>query len=510
MLSAFVLLSVLLGATTARTTEEWKSRIIYQLLTDRFGPSGQAPASQCSDLRSYCGGTFIGIKERLPYIQSLGPNAIWISPFVENTALGYHGYWAKNIYSVNPEFGTKQELLDLVRTCHERDIWVMMDIVANHMGYPVGSAYNFTDFAPFNHSRHYHRFCEITDFSNQTQVELCRLAGLPDLNETEPFVHQTLLTWIRDITREYGFDGYRVDTVVEMPKAFWKAFSGSVPDVYLLGEANNGDRTCYTGGYQGPLPAVLNFPLYWAMRRVFTQLAPMTNITQSLGEQRRCFSDTSVLGLFVDNHDFPRFLSLQDDTVLLSNALTYVMFGEGIPVVYYGTEQAFNGDGDPHNRESLWPYYSTTTSLYRFIQSMTNIRKTSKGVNFADRNQVELYMDDHTLVFARGDDSEMLVAITNVGRRGTVDKTITGFQRFPSGTEFVNVFNCQDVLTITKGATRLQLNDGMPKVFRRRMRTHTSGQPGSSGKVNSNSQGAVFFAIFGQFLCYLWSVKPNK
>ncbi|XP_076435565.1 uncharacterized protein LOC143275379 [Babylonia areolata] len=499
MLPAVVFFSlILLGAADARTTEEWKSRIIYQLLTDRFGPSGAAPRTPCSDLRSYCGGKFSGIQARLPYIQALGANAIWISPFVENTHLGYHGYWAKNIYSVNPEFGTKQELLDLVKTCHDRDIWVMMDVVANHMGYPVGDAYNFTDFVPFNQTWHYHTLCEISDFSNQTQVEICRLAGLPDLNETEPYVHDTLLTWIRDITQEYGFDGYRVDTVVEMPKPFWSDFSASVSDVYLLGEANNGDRTCYTGGYQGPLPAVLNFPLYWAMRRTFTEFRPMTDITDSLRKQRRCFNDTSVLGLFVDNHDFPRFLSLQDDTVLLSNALTYVIFGEGIPIIYYGTEQAFNGDGDPNNRESLWPFYSTSTSLYRFIQSMTDIRKTSRGVKFAARNQVELYVDNDTLVFARGDNSEFLVAVTNVGRRGSVDKTVTGFQRFPSGTEFVNVFDCKDVLTISNGSARLQLSDGMPKVFRQRKRTQPSSAATGKGG-NSKLLGMMFVAVIGQF-----------
>jgi hypothetical protein len=36
----------------------------------------------------------------------------------------------------------------------------------------------------------------------------------------------------------------------------------------------------------------------------------------------------SLLGVFVDNHDFPRFLSLQNDTALLSNALAYVVFGQ--------------------------------------------------------------------------------------------------------------------------------------------------------------------------------------
>lgn len=64
----------------------------------------------------------------------MGFNAIWISPIVENYDNGYHAYWAKNIYKVDPHFGSEQDLKDLVNACHKRDIWVMLDIVANHYG----------------------------------------------------------------------------------------------------------------------------------------------------------------------------------------------------------------------------------------------------------------------------------------------------------------------------------------------------------------------------------------
>ena len=59
----------------------------------------------CTDLSKYCGGTFNGLRNHLDYIQELGFDGIWISPIVENTQNGYHGYWAKNIYNINPYFG---------------------------------------------------------------------------------------------------------------------------------------------------------------------------------------------------------------------------------------------------------------------------------------------------------------------------------------------------------------------------------------------------------------------
>ena len=108
--SIFIFLCCLLGRDEAKTAEEWKSRIIYQLLTDRFAHTDNDPSSRCSDLRGWCGGTFKGIQRRLDYIEQLGANAIWISPIILNTDGGYHGYWAKDIYKIADHFGTEQDL----------------------------------------------------------------------------------------------------------------------------------------------------------------------------------------------------------------------------------------------------------------------------------------------------------------------------------------------------------------------------------------------------------------
>ena len=153
-----------------KTKEEWKTRSIYQLLTDRFSRTN-GDTSGC-DLHNYCGGTFQGIQNNLDYIQGMGFNAIWISPIVENTDNAYHGYHAKNWYNVNPKFGNEQDLKNLINECHKRDIWVMVDIVANHVGL-VGT--DFQQITPFNDAAHYHDWCNISgdDFhNNQNRVEV--------------------------------------------------------------------------------------------------------------------------------------------------------------------------------------------------------------------------------------------------------------------------------------------------------------------------------------------------
>jgi alpha-amylase len=101
------------------------------------------------------------------------------------------------------------------------DIWVMVDVVGNHVG-PVG--FDFSSISPYNQASHYHDNCDIKDWGNQWQVENCRLAGLPDLKHEDGFVRQQLKDWIKNLVNTYGFDGIRIDTIPEVPKDFWTEF----------------------------------------------------------------------------------------------------------------------------------------------------------------------------------------------------------------------------------------------------------------------------------------------
>ncbi len=82
---------------------------------------------------------------------------------MENTENGYHGYWAKNWNNLNPYFGTPESLKKLVDTAHENDIFVMVDVVANHVG-PVYD--DFDQITPYNSPSDYHENCDIVDWSN--------------------------------------------------------------------------------------------------------------------------------------------------------------------------------------------------------------------------------------------------------------------------------------------------------------------------------------------------------
>lgn len=104
---------------------------------------------------------------------------------MDNTEAGFHGYWARNWEKINDYFGGETALKRMVEEAHKMDIWVMVDVVANHVG-PVG--FDYSKLYPFNQASHYHPNCDINDWGNQWQVENCRLAGLPDLKQEDPYV----------------------------------------------------------------------------------------------------------------------------------------------------------------------------------------------------------------------------------------------------------------------------------------------------------------------------------
>lgn len=80
---------------------------------------------------------------------------------------------------------------------------------------------------------------------------------------------------------------------------------------------------------------------------------------------------------------------------------------QGIPIIYYGTEQGYHGGNDPNNRETLWPNYNTGSDLYKFISTLTKFR-TSMGSSLYKSKQIQRYVDDQFYAFSRGNVSLLI------------------------------------------------------------------------------------------------------
>jgi alpha-amylase len=113
----------------------------------------------------------------------------------------------------------------------------------------------------------------------------------------------------------------RIDTIPEVPKCFWKQFADKA-GVYQVGEVFDG-RIDYVSDYQNYIDALLNYPLYFAFKNAFQYNGSMKQFESTLQAVSKSFKDTSVLGVFVDNHDNARFLNNNYNIPKFKNAIVF-------------------------------------------------------------------------------------------------------------------------------------------------------------------------------------------
>ncbi|KAI9368799.1 glycoside hydrolase superfamily [Aspergillus egyptiacus] len=488
------LLSLLSLAATAlaATPEQWRSQSIYFLMTDRFARTDGSTTAECdTSMRQYCGGTWQGIIDHLDYIQGMGFTAIWITPVIENleedTAYGraFHGYWGTNIYNLNHHYGTEQDLRNLADALHDRGMYLMVDVVANHMGYNgAADSVDYSVFTPFNSQEYFNAPCFIQNYEDQMQVERCWLGDnsvpLPDLDTTRDDVKQTLYDWVGSLVSNYSIDGLRVDTVKHVQKDFWRDFNNAA-GVYCVGEVFDGDPA-YTCPYQGQgvLDGVLNYPMYYPVLNAFRSTSgSMSDLYNMIERVKYTCADSTLLGNFIENHDNPRLASYTTDLSLAANAAAFVLLADGIPIIYAGQEQHYAGTNDPYNREATWlSGYNRDSELYRLIGQSNAIRShaIAQDEGYLSYMNWPIYQDEHTIAMRKGyDGSQTITVLTNNGAgSGSYTFSLAG-TGYEAGLVLTEVYSCQRVTVAADGSVPVRMENGLPRVFYPSSRLEGSG-----------------------------------
>lgn len=355
--------------------------LIYFVLTDRFKDgnlnNNKFEDYNPNDMRAYHGGDFAGLTDSLDYIASLGTTAIWITPIVENEDKGYHGYWATDFERIDPHLGTEAELRTLVTEAHKRQIKVVLDYVVNHTGYQ-SPWLNDPSRADWFHPKQ-----DIVNWNDPKEVENKWLMGLPDLNTENPEVKQyfidNALSWIE----KTGIDGMRLDTMRHVPQSYWKTFSKAIhdkyPNFYLLGEVWN-DNPRYLQLYQDAgINGLTNYSLYKGITSTFSRSGNSGSLLNAI-EKEKFFKTPMLNGIFIDNHDNPRYTSV-NGIAYTQQALTFIMTYPAIPIIYYGTELGMEGKGDPDNRRDMtWDQVREDNEMLNFYKSLAAIRQSIPGI----------------------------------------------------------------------------------------------------------------------------------
>jgi glycosidase len=418
---------------------DWRDEILYFLLVDRFS-DGQEPTRPLLDrgdlaaarqlpggaswrwdgwaesgANRWQGGTLRGVTSKLGYLKKLGVTTLWLSPvFKQRDHLDtYHGYGVQDFLDVDPHFGSRDDLVELVAQAHAEGLRIILDIIFNHSGpnwlyppgtpggqftpvyttgrYPFGSWLGKDDqtIGAIQGSEDGAWPAELQDPDRYTRAGMGDL-GAGDINDPNAEHKRSDFFTLRDFRLEapglltdlalcYKFwialtdcDGFRIDTLKHVSLEEARNFCGTIKEFaanlgkdnfFIVGEIAGGDYA--EDRYLDVLALNLNAALDIGEMR-----PDLGSVAKGLAAPQVYFSGfdpgAAVMGShrnlgnrhvsILDDHDHVfgqklRFSSeaASDHQVAAGTALQ--LFTLGIPCVYYGTEQAFAG---PELSERRW------------------------------------------------------------------------------------------------------------------------------------------------------------
>ena len=326
-----------------------------------------------ANIRQYSeSGKFQDFTKDIYKLKDLGVKIIWLMPIHPISKTNRKGtlgsYYSISDYeAVNPEFGNKDDLDELIKEAHKHGMLVILDWVANHTGWDHKWIENKPDYYTKNENG------EITDPINPSTGESWGWTDVADLNFDNMEMQNEMIKAMEYWVKEYDIDGYRLDAAHSCPVSFWKKSIErlkKIKNVLMLAESDG----YHTGGFE--LIELFDMSYNWSGHHVLNRIYKKENNSEDLklniNRNLNDYSSKHVLMNFTSNHDentwagtvFDRY----GDGAKTFAALTY--FLPGIPLIYNGQEyglnkrlEFFEKDFIPKKQSDFYEFYSNLNSL---------------------------------------------------------------------------------------------------------------------------------------------------
>ncbi|WP_372936529.1 alpha-amylase family glycosyl hydrolase [Seonamhaeicola sp.] len=480
-----------------KTPFVWEGANIYFLLVDRFNNADATNDinfnrnKETAVFRGFKGGDLKGVTQKINegYFTNLGVNAIWMTPIVEQihgstnegtgVTYGYHGYWTKDWTAIDPNFGTKEDLHELVEVAHKKGIRILLDAVINHSG-PV------TEKDPV-WSEDWVRTEPKCEYINYESTVTCTLVeNLPDIKtdsnenvelpqvlvdkwkkegryqqeiaELDAFFERTgyprsprfyIIKWLTDYITEFGIDGYRCDTVKHTEAYVWEEFKTECDyafaqfkkenpnkvlddnNFYLVGEVYNygisngkyfdyGDKK--QNYFDNKFNSQINFEFKWNAKQMPIQemFAKYDSILHSN------LKGFGVLNYLSSHDDHDPFDAKREKPFETANKL---LLAPGTSQIYYGDELARvllveGASGDANLRSFMnWEAQESNSEILKHWQKLGQFRNNHPAVG-AGKHQM---LSSNPFVFSR-----------SFSKKDYHDKVVVGLN-LPKGKKIINV-----------------------------------------------------------------------
>lgn len=426
-------------------TPDWLAdAVFYQIFPERFAngdpsldPPGVEPWGAEPTRDNFFGGDLAGITQHLDHIESLGANAIYLTPVFE--ADTNHRYDAKDYFAIDHRLGDLGTFKAFLDAAHARGIRVVLDAVLNHCG---DGHWAFRDVVEKEAESEYVNWYSVEGFPVQPHPEpnYRTCSGcyyLPKWNAYNPEVrehhYRVAQYWV-----EQGIDGWRLDVPYFINDTFWRGFrdvvKGIDDDLYIVAEEWRAPEHWLQGDLvDGTMNYTLrDLVLAFVADRTITgqQFADgMNELTARVPEGSR----PAMLNL-LGSHDTERLVTRHGgDLEALRLSYAVLLLAEGAPMIYYGDEVGLEGDNDPGCRgtmpwdESLWNH-----ELLESIRSLIAVRREHPALTRGSQHVVALSDDVVRLDRTLGDRTVSLVV-----NRGPEPYELGTGQTVPSATTLV-------------------------------------------------------------------------
>ncbi|ADH98587.1 alpha-glycosidase [Salisediminibacterium selenitireducens] len=421
-----------LNAIDVHTPPEWvKDAVFYQIFPERFAngdptlnPPGTEPwtPDAVPTRDNFFGGDLQGVIDNLDYLDELGINCIYFTPFFE--AYSNHKYDTIDYLKVDPQFGDNDKAKELVEKAHERGIRVMLDAVFNHSGFYFPP---FQDVLKNGEKSRFADWFHVKEFPLETDPLTYDTFGfvpaMPKLNTENPEVKAYLLEVARYWVEDIGVDGWRLDVANEVDHRFWREFRDTVkqanPEAYILGEIWHNSLAWLQGDQ---FDAVMNYPVTNSILDFFVKddidaETFMGRLDQMLIAYPKQANEVAFN--LLDSHDTPRLLHIAEgnkDRMKLAALfqLTYM----GAPCIYYGDEIGMDGGGDPGCRKPMiWEEDHQDKELFDFYKKLIRLRKDHKALRDGSFRFLSAAKDAKYVAFERADDKDRFIIAMNSDKK---------------------------------------------------------------------------------------------
>ncbi|WP_294130320.1 glycoside hydrolase family 13 protein [uncultured Clostridium sp.] len=399
--------------------------VVYQIFPDRFYNGDNSIDVEGTDQwgkgkvhrRSIYGGDLHGIIEKLPYLEELGVNLIYLTPIFKSDT--NHKYNTEDYFNIDPQFGTLEEAKELVEKAHNLGIKIVFDAVFNHSG---SDFFAFKDLIENQQESQYKEWYFIDSWpvkkaKNKYYTFANGCDNMPKLNTNNKEVREYLLKvgefWIKEI----GIDGWRLDVCDEVGHEFWREFRKRVKeaksDAIIIGEIMH-EANSFLKGDQ--LDGIMNYPFKNAIIDFFAKgIINGREFLDIMAENRVLYMDsiTKQMWNLIGSHDTKRIYNECHGNVnRMKLAIAYQFLYIGVPYIYYGDEIGLDGGDDPENRKCMiWDKEKQNRELFDFYKNMINIRKNNKVFTFG--NFKEVYCENNIIAFKRVLEKEEVLCVFN-------------------------------------------------------------------------------------------------